>query len=98
MSLPFTPRHKRPVMPFVQKKLVRVDIRTQIEVPVTVSDSDAISRFYARYESYKHYAGQGTPNIPNTPNYPVRDEFKEIPMGSVEDLASIDDAELPEVE
>jgi hypothetical protein len=94
----FTPRHKHLVMPVRQMKLVRVDARTQIEVPVYMSDTDAINRFHDRYTQYKNYAGQGTPNIPNTPNQPVKEEFKEIPMGSVEDLASIDDAELPETE
>jgi hypothetical protein len=99
MSLPYTPRQKGTTVPLMPMKTVRIDARTQIIVPVSRSDEEAISRFNARYETYRNYAGQGTPHIPNTPNEPIRNEFKEIPMGTVEELAAlIDDSVLPETE
>jgi hypothetical protein len=93
MTHSYTPRKKHPEMPVRAMKLVRVDARTQIEVPITVSDADAITRFRNRYESYSHYSGQGTPT------YVMKDQITEIPMGTVEELATmLDDANVPDPE
>jgi hypothetical protein len=79
-------------MPVIKKKIVRIDAKTQIEVPISVPDDVARERFFARAKTYSHY-GQGTPNLP------VKQEFKEIPVGDIVELAAIvDDTNLPETE
>ena len=95
MSKPFTPRKKKPViMPVRQTKIVKIDSRTSIEVAANIPDEDAIERFYARNKEYFHRT-----DYPNTPNMPIAEEFKEIPVGSAEELAAlVDDSLLPDLE
>ena len=94
MSHYFTPTKKRHgiIKPVGPTKIIRIDSRTQIEVSASIPDNVAIARFNEKNRAYLMYGNR-------TPNNPVKDEFKEIPMGSIEELASIiDDGALPETE
>ena len=87
---PFTPHQKRPTKPVVPMKIIRIDGRTQLEVPINMSEEKARERFFGRNKSYYHY--------PNTPNMPIKEEFKEILVANVEDLeAVVDDLLLPDI-
>ena len=73
-------------------KILRIDSRTQIEVSTSIPDNVAIARFNEKNRAYLMYGNR-------TPNNPVKDEFKEVPMGSIEDLASVvEDLTAPETE
>lgn len=78
-------------MPVREMKTIRIDSKTQIEVPVTISDEDARERFYFRNKGYSRY-------IPVTANYPLKNEFKEVEVPQEELASIIDDSELPEIE
>lgn len=79
-------------IPHQEMRIVRIDARTEVMVPKGMTDDDARERFRLNHQNYSHYS-QGTPN------YVMKEQVKEVPMGSVEDLASIvDDAELPSEE
>ena len=82
MNHSFHPRQKRVITPIVPMKTVRIDNNTQIIVPASRSDEEARERFNNRYSTYRHYS-QGTPN------YPIKEEFKEVPIGSVEEMSGI---------
>jgi len=47
MTIPYKPRKKKTIKVVKRMKLVRVDWRTQIEVPVNIPDNVAIDRYYA---------------------------------------------------
>lgn len=47
MAAPYKPRKKKSIKAVKRMKLVRVDWRTQIEVPVNIPDAVAIDRYYA---------------------------------------------------
>jgi hypothetical protein len=82
----YEPRKKKAEKPFRQTRLVRIDIKTQIEVPVSVSDEDAIERYYQR-----HTTAIG-PTINS--NRQIMDDGDEVPQ---EELAAVlDDSEIPE--
>ena len=46
----WTPRKKHLVMPVRQMRIVRVDHRTQIEVPSSISDAEAISNYHLKHD------------------------------------------------
>jgi len=50
----YTPKKKRPEPVIQPMRLVRVDHRTQIEVPIEMSDEDAIHRFYKKHTDLRN--------------------------------------------
>jgi hypothetical protein len=75
----------------IKKKTVRIDSRTLIEVAVNIPDEEARAHFLERNRSLYRY--------PYTPNYPVKEEFKDIPVLPVEDLEDmIENEKLTEIE
>ena len=93
----YTPRKKKIHGPSVTgaMKNVRIDSRTEIMVDVNIPDDVTIARFLERIGR-----GPNAPaSYPNTPNMPVKEEFKEVQMGTIENLAAVlDDSDLPETE
>lgn len=84
---PYTPRQKKVIAPIIRMKIIRIDARTQIEVPASIPDDVARDRFIT-----KRNMG---PRAPYASLYPT-DEKPEVPQ---EELASVvDDANLPEIE
>ena len=73
-------------------KIIRIDSRTQIEVSASIPDNVAIARYNEKHRALFLYDTR-------TPNNPVKAEFREIPVGSIEDLASVvEDLTAPETE
>ena len=89
----YTPRQKRIIPSSKGTKLVRIDFRTQVEVPVSIPDEQARERYYERYNI--------VPVPENLDLYPVSvaDCFKEIPSGSLEEISVMaDETNLTEIE
>lgn len=85
MSKHFTPRKKKLVKLSQETKTVRIDHRTQIEVSVSLSNEEAIERYYHRHTT--------AIRPPEATLFPM--SVKE----SVEKLtAIIDDEMLPDIE
>jgi hypothetical protein len=84
MTSPFKPRQKKPVKAVVKTKLVRIDFRTQIEVPVSIPDDVAREKYLSRLNIAIKPC-----YIPSTPNYPVKEEFKDIPIEEIEELQEL---------
>jgi hypothetical protein len=97
----YTPRKKKIHGPSVvgAMKLVRIDFRTEIMVPVDVPDEDARQRYLERISRAIRPA-----YVPTSPNYPVASGFKEVPVGDLEDMQTMAEIvetqaeELPEEE
>jgi hypothetical protein len=84
----YTPRKKKIHKPVIQTKLVRIDHRTQIEVPVSISDDDARERYLSRLNI--PVKGKYARLLPNTPQLPVKHEFKDddVVIEDLEEVAS----------
>ena len=75
-------------------KTVRVDARTEIMVPATLSDADAIERYHARIEASQHTLAGFKSGVAY--NRRKAEESEEVPQ---EVLASVeDDSVLPDEE
>ncbi len=85
----YIPRKKKPVKLSEKMKMVRVDWRTQIEVSVSISDKDAINRYYQRHTTIQR------PPEPEEHIIP-KDECFEIPQTEL--AAVVDDSNLLEIE
>jgi hypothetical protein len=89
-------RKKKLPIPVEGEKLktVRIDQRTQIMVSVTIPDDVARANFLERMgRAIKPcYIPVGTPN------YPIKEEFKEIPVGDITELEAIAEAVAEETE
>jgi hypothetical protein len=46
----WNPRKKQPVMIITPMKIIRIDARTQIEVPVSISDAEAIDNYHLKHD------------------------------------------------
>ena len=95
MSKPFKPRRKKLTGPVIAgtMKSVRIDDRTSIMVSTSISDDEARKRFYERHTTMKR-----PEDIDTRPMVP-KECFKEVPMGSLEDIsATIDDFVIPEID
>jgi hypothetical protein len=89
----FTPRKKKIHGPSISgaMKTVRVDDRTQIMVPTTISDEDAIERYLTRINASKQ----------SVSGFKLAHKTKETEDDDIpqEELASVvDDSVLPEEE
>ena len=95
MSKTFKPRKKKLHGHTLSRtiKSVRIDDRTSIMVSTSISDDEARKRFYERHTTMKR-----PEDIDTRPMVP-KECFKEVPMGSLEQLTSIiDDEMLPDLE
>jgi len=82
-----TRKKKKAVMPVKDKKTVRIDERTVIEVSVDIPDEVARERFLVRHG--REYQAPTT--------YMSTRPRAEVPSGSLEELsAMVDDSELPD--
>ena len=45
----YTPRKKKVVMPVIERRTVRIDHRTVVEVPAHLTDEEAIERYYNKH-------------------------------------------------
>ena len=95
MSKTFKPRKKKLHGHTLSRttKSVRIDDKTVIEVSISISDEEARDRFFARHTTIKRPE--------DIVMYPVAQKecYKEVPMGSYEQLTSIiDDEMLPDLE
>lgn len=88
MNTPYKSRKKKIIKPVVKTHLVRIDHKTQIEVPLSVSDDQARERYLSRLNI--PVKGKYTRLLPNTPNLPVKDEFKDddVVIEDLEEVAS----------
>jgi hypothetical protein len=93
MKHPFTPAKKKAVMPIRKMKSVRIDSRTVILADAKLTDEEVRGNFIAKRIAYTTGYHQGTPN------YPIKQEFKEVPVGEIVELEAILDKDnLPEIE
>ena len=82
-----TPKVKKEKKPAKRTKLVRIDVRTVIEVSASIPDEVARERFYARQDVK---SGSLTTFMGSTVK-------AEIPSGALVELSAIvDDSELPD--
>ena len=87
MNRPYQHRQKKPVKPVMTTKLVRIDFRTQIVVSVDIPDEVARANYMERIS--RPVRGAYERAIPSTPNMPVKEEFKEIAVGDLDDIEEL---------
>jgi hypothetical protein len=86
----YTPRKKKKLSgPILcgKMKLIRIDFRTEIEVPVSMSNEDAIERYYQRHKD--------TVRPSDALRRPLTEDECEVPQDELQAVL-VNDEDLPE--
>jgi hypothetical protein len=94
MSQYYKHREKKPVKNIAGlKKYVRIDERTQMEVSASIPDDEARERYISRLN--RPVKGAYASATPSTPNLPLKNEYKEVPVGDLDELELIIESVAP---